>query len=88
MSNLPEWPGADSVYKSLGEITRNMGFREYSEFSKRKKKRKSDKFVPSDELKEIIAAMNDGDEETLKGLKLQYIEYLDSVQRIVKKDYL
>lgn len=66
MSNLPEWVGADSVYRRLGIITRELGRRQYAAWCQRKRPRKADRFRVSDDLVDLIDAMGRGDEETLK----------------------
>jgi hypothetical protein len=71
-SNLPNWPGADSVYAKVSAILKEMGAREYKAFCARKKPRKSDRFAPSETMDTIIAAMNMGDEEALKAAQYAY----------------
>lgn len=63
MNNLPNWPGADTVYKRLGEINNKLSAAAYSA-GKRNGKR-VDWQLP-DDVKANIKAMNVGDEEACK----------------------
>lgn len=68
MSNLPEWPGADTVYKRLEEINNKLSKAAYEARTKKilRNGGKWTAFVVPEEVEENIAAMNRGDEEACK----------------------
>lgn len=68
MTNLPAWAGADSVYRRLQDHAAAMGKREYEAHCQRKRRRARDRFQPSEELRDLCAAIGRGNEEELKGL--------------------
>jgi hypothetical protein len=76
--NLPEWPGASEVYsrayRILEEIQQNhmKGNTDLSDKGWRKYLKKTG--WPTEEVRGMIAALNAGDEEYLKGAILQYRE--------------
>lgn len=51
------------------EYTRNLGKTEYESWSKRKHKKKSDRFIPSDYLVTLCRLIGKGDEESYKATK-------------------
>ena len=62
-SNLPEWDGADVVYKRLGEINNKLAAQAYANGKRVGKKIEWD--LP-EEVRDNINAMNRGDEEACK----------------------
>jgi len=68
MSNLPDWPGAASCYQRAYALLA----RKAPDEVKRVYRRGRPVCVPSDEMHELIAALNEGKEETIKGLLLEY----------------
>lgn len=70
----PNWPGADAVYGNLGRVLDMMsksGHATAPKVHKRTRKILKPAFV-SDEMRDLIDAMNRGNEEKLKGLQMQY----------------
>jgi len=61
MSNLPEWSGAQHCYSKAYKVLENMASRGHVT------KGRSQCFV-SDEMTDLIKALDKGDEETIKGL--------------------
>lgn len=64
MSNLPAWNGASAVYSRAYQVLNNMAGRGHvTVLGKRSH--------VSDDMNQLIFALNRGDEETIKGLLLQ-----------------
>ena len=72
MSNLPDWPGADGAYKRAYNILANMA-KDHVEIIRWGKKPVGSR--PSEEMLEIIDALNVGDEERIKCYNIQYRHY-------------
>jgi ribosomal protein L16 Arg81 hydroxylase len=73
--NLPAWPGASKAYSFLYAVLRDLGASAYAaQVTTARKHRRAVKFHPTDEMREIIEALNKGAEATIKGLKLHYIQ--------------
>jgi hypothetical protein len=76
MSNLPSWKGASEVYSKAYLVLGNMARSERghaksaSGYWRGKKWIQTDAGYVSDEMKALIDALNDGDEEKIKGLLL------------------
>jgi hypothetical protein len=73
MSNLPTWPGADTVYTRLQRINTTLCKRAYeAAFAERKTKknasgtRKKFQWTVPEDVEQNIQAMNRGDEEACK----------------------
>lgn len=60
MSNLPNWPGAQVCYRRAYHLLTLMSAKHVAIVRGR--------CVPSDEMNELIDALNRGDEERIKGL--------------------
>jgi len=76
MSNLPNWPGASAAYSRAYRIMSNMARKGYVTppiIGKRGRVLKSGHI--SQEMEDYVKALNSGDEETIKGLNLQYLDY-------------
>lgn len=65
MSNLPVWPGAETVYHRVMNINGARCKNSYAAWIEKKRKGE-DWRAPDDIADEIIPAMNAGDEEILK----------------------
>ena len=74
MSNLPDWPGADTCYSRAYKWTAEVSAKAYSAWSESKKARKIPFRVPED-VEAMIKALSIGDQEVIKGLNLRYIDY-------------
>lgn len=72
--NLPQWTGASAVYSYLYKVLEQLGAEEWSRTraAAKKRGRKPHGIGPTDEMKEIIEALNRGDEETLKAIQMKY----------------
>lgn len=76
--NLPPWPGASSVYSYLYRVLEkrsNEAYLQRKEAGWHRKKTKADKArdrIVSDEFRDVISALNKGDEETLKAIQMHY----------------
>lgn len=70
----PRWPGADAVYSYLYRVLERMGKENWqAEVARAKKKRSRPKPPrPTDDMEEIMKALDGGDEETLKGIQMRY----------------
>lgn len=64
-SNLPEWPGADTVYLRCQVINTELCRRSYLHHCQTNKRKRVPWNVPED-VQEAIIAMKKGDEEFLK----------------------
>lgn len=62
-SNLPEWDGADTVYRRLMEINNKLSAAAYAAG---KRKGKKVEWTLPEEVRDNINAMNRGDEEACK----------------------
>lgn len=69
MSNLPNWPGADVTYERAAKILDALAKKGHVRVERIGRRVEC---TPSDDMNTLIAAMNKGDEETLKGLVLHY----------------
>ena len=67
MANLPNWHGADEAYRRAYVWTAAVNARAYA--SAKDKRR----WVQPDDVTEMINALNQGDEETIKGLNHRHI---------------
>ena len=76
--NRPPWPGASSVYSYLYRVLEkrsNEAYLQRKEAGWHRKKTKADKArdrIVSDEFRDVISALNKGDEETLKAIQMHY----------------
>lgn len=67
MSNLPNWPGADTVYTRLQRINTTLCKRSYeAAFAERKRRRTKVEWSIPEDVEANIQAMNRGDEEACK----------------------
>lgn len=74
MDNLPQWPGAETVYHRVMNINGARCKNSYSAWIEARKPSR-DWRAPDDITDTIIPAMNRGDEETLKAYKAQYPQF-------------
>jgi hypothetical protein len=73
--NLPSWPGASSVYSYLYKVLEELGAEWWSrEVAAAKKKGRAPRppFTVPEEMSDIIDALDEGDEETLKAIQMTY----------------
>lgn len=63
--SLPNWVGTEEVYRKLNKILEEINAASYKAFLSKKRK-KSEKWHPSEEVREVVEAMSKGDEEYLK----------------------
>lgn len=78
--NLPDWPGADTVYKRLYSVMRVKGRREYEAFTAVRRS-KRDRFTPSDDLLHLTRICAEGDEEAMKAAVWLYRDLLIEGER-------
>jgi hypothetical protein len=77
-TNLPSWPGASEVYSRAYRVLEWMGRNGHSPCSFGKKDKYGNRPVmprPSEDMSQLIDALNDGDEERIKGRLLLYRNY-------------
>lgn len=72
--NLPEWPGAETVYQRVANINAARCKNSYHEWITARKNTR-DWRAPDDITDHIIPAMNEGDEETLKAYAAAWPQY-------------
>lgn len=74
IAETPEWPGADAVYSYLYKVLEKMGSDNWAaEVAQAKKRRtKPASPHPTDDMKNIMDALDAGDEERLKDLHMKY----------------
>jgi DNA-binding GntR family transcriptional regulator len=75
---LPKWPGADQVYSRLYRLLEKMGADAWkAEVARAKKARRkpNPNNVKTDDMADIIDALNKGDEERCKGLMHKFNAY-------------
>lgn len=70
-SNLPNWPGSASCYSRAYRLLEQMAQSGHVERRRVPGKRKQFRCFPSEEMNELITALNDGNEEFIKGTLLQ-----------------
>jgi hypothetical protein len=70
----PDWPGADKVYSNLYEWLHQLGAENWKvEVARAKRRRVKPKAPsPTKKMKTIMQALDNGDEEQLKALHLEY----------------
>ncbi len=73
-SNLPDWPGAETVYQRVANINGARCKNSYADWVASRKNSK-DWRAPEDIANHIIPAMNVGDEETLKAYIAQWPQF-------------
>jgi hypothetical protein len=74
--SLPNWPGADEVYRRCNQINAARCASDYQAFfiaCKKRGRKAAGRWSPPQEVLEIIEAMNAGEEETLKAYALANI---------------
>lgn len=73
----PDWPGADVVYSRMYRLLEQMGKDNWETAVRqaRKKRRKVRPPTPTGDMQDIIEALDEGDEERLKGLMHRYQAY-------------
>lgn len=74
MSNLPAWPGAETVYQRVQNINGARCKSSYSDWIAARKKSK-DWRAPEEIADYIIPAMNRGDEEVMKAYAAQWPQF-------------
>jgi len=74
LADLPIWQHSDKVYSYLYSVLEKLGQDAWKQEVARAKKtrRKVKGITPTDEMDDIIKALDKGDEEELKGLQLKY----------------
>ena len=71
--NLPQWPGAGAVYSYLYRALEKLGAANWRTAQRRSKNRRTFRCPsPTEDMVDIIAALNSGDEERLKYYHLHY----------------
>ena len=69
MDNLPTWNGASAVYSKAQRMLEEMSSRGHVTVER---VRGTTRSYPSQEMNLLISALNEGDEERIKGLLLLY----------------
>jgi hypothetical protein len=69
---LPTWTAAPEVYSTAYRVLDRMAARGHVTMRKVRGKTQCD---PSEEIRDLIDALNKGDEERIKGLLLDLLEY-------------
>ena len=74
MSNLPSWPSASKVYSKAYKYLNLMGINGHAKPARKNKRGKIiQQGSVSNEMEELIDALNSGNEEKLKGLMFLYM---------------
>lgn len=74
VSNLPDWIGAEGAYKNATEMLKKMGKNGHVSVQKNKWGKVLN-CTPSEEMNDLIEALNSGNEEKIKGLVSLYRIY-------------
>ena len=77
-SNLPDWDGADEAYIRAYIWTNKVAMESYQthiQNPKVKTNRQRRGWEPPEDVIQCRNALHSGDEETIKGLNLKYIDY-------------
>jgi hypothetical protein len=69
--SLPPWPGADAVYTYLTRWLEAHASQRYAAWRAAPQRKRGPRPEPTDEQRAIIAALDRGDEETLKAYALR-----------------
>ena len=69
-SNLPKWPAAEAVYRKAYRLLEKMAASGHVQ--RRKAGRGRTVCFPSEEMNDLIEALDSGNEERIKGLLMHY----------------
>lgn len=70
LQRLPQWEGASKTYSLAYKMLEIMNQDAYAAFARRRNPRKRDRYSPPEDAVNLIKALEEGDEELIKGLIL------------------